>query len=136
MYSYVKESILHGRWEPGDCIDDLQLSKELGVSRISVREALSKLAENRILHRQHWKGFHVRELSWDEIESIIDVRMSLEHLALEKCLERMNSGFWLLTPVFPCSRCPNFSKTGDTLCHGDIFETCHEVWTLLCRWIM
>ncbi len=32
-----------------------------------------------------------------------------------------------MTPVFSSSRCPNFSKTADTLCHRDILEICHEV---------
>ncbi len=82
IYEVIKEGILQGVWKPGDKINDLELSKQLGVSRISVREALSKFVENRIIEKRHWKGYQVRCMSWDEIRGILEIRMSLEMLAI------------------------------------------------------
>src|SRR6056297_1363526 len=82
----LKEGIIKGYWKPGSPINDLDLSKKLGVSRTSVREALSRLVESRIIERVHWKGFYVRNIDWKEIESIFEIRMSLEKLAFSKAL--------------------------------------------------
>lgn len=83
----LKEGIIKGYWKPGSPINDLELSKQLGVSRTSVREALSRLVESRIIERVHWKGFYVRNINWKEIESIFEIRMSLEKLAFSKALK-------------------------------------------------
>ncbi len=82
----LKEGIIKGYWKPGSPINDLEISKQLGVSRTSVREALSRLVESRIVERVHWKGFYVRNLNWKEIESIFEIRMVLEKLAFSKAL--------------------------------------------------
>ena len=84
---YVKECIINGLWKPGERIDDQELAKKIGVSRLTVREALSRLVENRVLTQVHWRGFYVRTLSWEEIVSIVEMREMLEVLALEKFME-------------------------------------------------
>lgn len=89
IYEVVKAGILMGNWAPGERIDDKELAEKLGVSRLSVREALSKLVEIRILEKKHWKGFLVRTLSREEIESIIEIRESLESLAIRKVIKTL-----------------------------------------------
>lgn len=91
-YEAIKSGIVAGKWKPGDRINDQVVSEQLGVSRTSVREALSKLAENRIVDRVHWKGFFVREISMQEIEAIVDIRIALERLALRDLMERESEG--------------------------------------------
>lgn len=121
--SIIRDGIVKGLWKPGDPISDLELSKQLGVSRTSVREALSRLVENRIVERIHWKGYYVRELSWAEVESLVEVRKALEEIAfsrvmvdlseklldrLEECIEAQQScvdrndqdGFSIVDPQF------------------------------------
>jgi GntR family transcriptional regulator, transcriptional repressor for pyruvate dehydrogenase complex len=44
IFSQLKESIIAGKWAPGDSLpSELQLAEEFGVSRMSVRAALKKL---------------------------------------------------------------------------------------------
>jgi DNA-binding GntR family transcriptional regulator len=84
----VREGIDRGYWKPEDRINDQELSERLGVSRLTVREALSRLVERRILEKKHWKGYTVRKFTWEEIDNLIDVRLSLEELALRKAVEK------------------------------------------------
>ncbi|WP_319476558.1 GntR family transcriptional regulator [Marispirochaeta aestuarii] len=83
IYEIIKDGILQGVWKPGDKIDDQELAKRLGVSRLSVREALSKFVENLIIEKQHWKGYQVRQLQWEEIEGVMEIRVALESIAIE-----------------------------------------------------
>ena len=85
----IIQGITKGYWKPGDKINDLALSERLGVSRITVREALSKLVERNLVEKKHWKGYAVRRFTWAEIDGLIDVRLVLEELALRKVIEKM-----------------------------------------------
>lgn len=87
--SIIRDGIVKGLWKPGDPISDLELSKQLGVSRTSVREALSRLVENRIVERIHWKGYYVKELSWEEVESLVEIRKALENIAFSRVMDSM-----------------------------------------------
>jgi len=87
----VKERINSGSWLPGDRINDKELSEKLGVSRISVREALATLVERQLVERVQWKGFFLRKLSLREVKSIIEIRIALEELAI-KSVMRKNDG--------------------------------------------
>ena len=84
----VREGIDRGYWKPEDRINDQELSERLGVSRLTVREALSRLVERRILEKKHWKGYTVRKFTWEEIDNLIDVRLVLEELAMRKAIEK------------------------------------------------
>ena len=88
----ITKALFEGHWLPGDRINDEELSAELRVSRISVREALSFLVEKRIVEKVHWKGYFVRKLSLEEIDSIVEVRIALEELAIRKLMQRKVPG--------------------------------------------
>ena len=47
----IRNGISSGFWRPGDTINDQALASDLGVSRTSVREALSRLVESRVVER-------------------------------------------------------------------------------------
>jgi len=86
----ILQGITRGYWKTGDRINDLELSTQLGVSRLTVREALSKLVERNLLEKKHWKGYTIRKLSWVEVDGLIDVRLVLEELALRKAVGKMS----------------------------------------------
>ena len=86
----IIQGITRGYWKTGDRINDEELSKHLGVSRLTVREALSKLVERNLLEQKHWKGYTVRRLTMEEVDGLIDVRLALEELALRKAISKMS----------------------------------------------
>ncbi len=88
VYEAIKEGIISGYWKAGDRINDQELANKYQVSRLSVREALSKLVESRILEKVHWKGYYVRKITWEELESIFEIREALEQLALKNFITR------------------------------------------------
>ncbi len=86
VYDAIEDGIIQGRWRSGDRIDDGLLAQELGVSRQSVRVALAHFAENRIIEQHYWKGYRLRSFDWQEIEGLIEVRLVMESLAVEKVM--------------------------------------------------
>jgi len=93
VYNYLREEIIAGHWNPGDRINDNDISELLNVSRISVREALSKLVQDEIVEQVQWKGYYLRQLTSKDINSFIEVRVALEQLAVTNFLNRENSSF-------------------------------------------
>ena len=80
----IKDGIIQGYWKPGDRIDENLLAKQLEVSRLTVREALSKLGTIKIVEQKHWKGFQLREFSQDEIRNILEIRSYLEIFVFQR----------------------------------------------------
>jgi DNA-binding GntR family transcriptional regulator len=108
----IRDGIERGYWKPDDRINDQELSERLGVSRLTVREALSRLVERRILEKKHWKGYTVRKLSWEDIENIIDVRLSLEELALKNGMAK-NPGTLIQELTAAIGTCRKLLADGD-----------------------
>ena len=60
--NYVREGINNGRWAPGDVLPkEVELCEQFGVSRPTVRTALSKLVQEGYIQRIKRKGTVVRE---------------------------------------------------------------------------
>lgn len=67
QYCYIRENlrtlIKQGNLKPGDPIlSEKELCKQFGVSRMTVRQALSNLVEEKLLYRKQGKGTFVKEL--------------------------------------------------------------------------
>lgn len=62
VFQQLKEKIIKGDWEPGSKIpSENQLCEILGVSRVSIREAIHKLVALGILEVRHGEGTFVRD---------------------------------------------------------------------------
>ena len=88
-YKLIREQILSGRWKPGDRINDKELADELQVSRITVREALFKLTETKIIEKEYWKGYFIKELNDDIVSNIVELRITLESQAIRNFVEEV-----------------------------------------------
>lgn len=67
LYKHVSEYILEKinslEYKPGSKIpSERQISEELNISRMSVRNAITKLVENRVLYRIHGSGTYVANI--------------------------------------------------------------------------
>lgn len=66
VFEQMKRQILQGVWRPGDKIpSENELAKQMGVSRISVREALQQLVALDLLETRHGEGTFVKKLAAD-----------------------------------------------------------------------
>jgi DNA-binding GntR family transcriptional regulator len=77
----VRAAILSGRFQPGQRVQQDGLARELGVSRMPVREALRILAsEGLVEHRPH-RGAVVVDLRSEDIAEIFEIRSMIESRA-------------------------------------------------------
>ena len=80
-YDTIRDAILSGRHAPGQRLVTEELAKELGVSRMPVREALHRLEVAGLITITPHKGAVVSELSEAEVAEIFHIRAVLEGLA-------------------------------------------------------
>jgi len=74
----VREAITNGYFKPGEKLVEAKLCSMLGVSRTSVREALRVLSAEKLITIVPNKGPSVAEVSWEDAESIYQLRALLE----------------------------------------------------------
>src|SRR5271154_1022986 len=86
----LQHAIVTGELAPGSVLTQDQLSSELGVSRTPVREALRQVAALGLVTIEPNRGARVRIPSMPEIRERYLIRASLEALAAELALPRMN----------------------------------------------
>jgi DNA-binding GntR family transcriptional regulator len=60
-YQYIKEKIYTRQWLPQTHITEINLSKELNISRTPIRQAFQQLEKDGYLDVQAYKGARVRE---------------------------------------------------------------------------
>lgn len=88
-YQHIRDSILRGRYAPGQRLTEQMLVDDCGVSRTPVREALRQLAaENYVLMARN-QGAHVKDWSPADIEDLYMLRATLEGLAAARAAERI-----------------------------------------------
>lgn len=87
VFNQIEDKILCGEYKDGDSLNELKLSKELGVSRTPVREALMQLELEGLIKTVPNKGALVVGISEKDIEDIFAVRIRIEGMAAKLCAE-------------------------------------------------
>ncbi|KZL91558.1 FadR/GntR family transcriptional regulator [Clostridium magnum] len=106
VFKTIQEKIFNGEWKPGEKImSEPQLSKELNVSRVSVREAIEKLATLNIISKRQGEGTFVNDLKpsiylnslipmitldKDNYLDILEFRLITEPKTARMCAEKCN----------------------------------------------
>lgn len=78
----IRNMIVDGRLPPAERISEVQLSRQLGVSRTPLREALARLSHEGALDAIPRIGYFVRPLTISEFEQIYRIRPILDPEAL------------------------------------------------------
>jgi len=89
-YEAIREAIGAGRLRPGDWLVPRMLGQELGVSEITVREALQRLSAAGLVEAEPHKGFRVVTLPLEELEDAYELRAVLEGMAMELAAGRLS----------------------------------------------
>jgi DNA-binding GntR family transcriptional regulator len=90
-YDTIREAILSGRYKPGQRLLADDLAKELGVSRMPVREALHRLEVTGLISIVPHRGAVVNDLSETEIIEIYHIRAVLEGLASRLAISNLTA---------------------------------------------
>ncbi|WP_105614212.1 GntR family transcriptional regulator [Vallitalea okinawensis] len=81
VYSKIRDDILKGRYSTDEPIKEMQVSKELGVSRTPVREALRQLELEELVTIIPNKGAFVTGITPKDIQDIYAIRSLVEGLS-------------------------------------------------------
>lgn len=89
VFHTLRQAILKGELEPGERLMEIQLANRLGVSRTPIREAIRKLELEGLVLMIPRKGAEVAKISQKSLKDVLEVRRSLEELAIELACQRM-----------------------------------------------
>lgn len=90
-YIRLREWIVNGILKPGTVLRDLDLAKQLGVSRTPIREALLKLENEGFVVTQPNRSTKVSDIQLDEAYSLYSIVWTLEKLACEQGMENIEA---------------------------------------------
>lgn len=85
----VRQRILSGEYSPGEVLRQEALADELGVSRVPIREAITRLTAEGLLTSVPHKGAYVAELSVGEVKETFDIRLRLEPWIFAEAIPRI-----------------------------------------------
>lgn len=88
----LSSGILSGKYKPGDRLNESQIARELNISRIPVREALSQLQEQGLVQNRERRGMFVTNIGQEEVQQIASLRFLLESEALRLAKINMTPG--------------------------------------------
>ena len=77
IFDQLEKDILSGKYERGEVLSELRLSKELNVSRTPIREALLRLEQENIV-TESGRGMEVIGISAEDMLDLYDIRLHLE----------------------------------------------------------
>jgi len=84
--SLVRDMILSGSLTPGQRLNEVAMSAELGISRGPLREALQRLVGEGLVTVISHRGTFIRQFDHDEIVELYELRTALEtHAARLAC---------------------------------------------------
>ncbi len=89
VFNTLRQAILKGELEPGERLMEIQLAERLGVSRTPIREAIRKLELEGLVLMIPRKGAEVAKISEKSLRDVLEVRRSLDELAIELAIQRM-----------------------------------------------
>ena len=89
VFNAIENAILDGEYKDGDSLNELRLSKELGVSRTPVREALMQLELEGLVRNIPNKGAVVVGVTEQDTHDIYEIRIRIEGLASRLCAENI-----------------------------------------------
>ncbi|MBO1110380.1 GntR family transcriptional regulator [Bordetella petrii] len=78
VYDRIKAMATTFRLRPGERVNELELARQLGVSRTPVREALNRIAAEGFLVATHHRGYTVRALDAQQLMALYEYRATVE----------------------------------------------------------
>jgi DNA-binding GntR family transcriptional regulator len=88
-YEALRDRIVTLRIKPGEPIDEDRLSRELAMGRTPVREAIKRLALEKLVIVFPRRGTFASDINITDLAQISDVRTALEGHAAQRAAERL-----------------------------------------------
>ena len=89
VFNTLRQAILKGELKPGERLMEIALAERLGVSRTPIREAMRKLEQEGLVVMIPRRGAQVANITEKDLNDVLEVRIALENVAIEKACARM-----------------------------------------------
>ena len=89
IFDQLERDILSGKYARGEVLSELGLSKQLGVSRTPIREAIRRLEQEDFLE-ESGRGAVVVGISKEDMEDMYEIRLHTEGLAARRAAEHIS----------------------------------------------
>ena len=89
VFVTLRRQILTGELKPGERLMEIALAQRLGVSRTPIREAIRKLENEGLVVIAPRRGAHVAKITTQELNDVLEVRKTLEILAIRKACKQI-----------------------------------------------
>lgn len=93
-YERIKQKIIALELAPGAIIDESALRAELGLGRTPIREALQRLALEKLVLIAPRRGMFVSDIGITDLNRLFEVRLELESFAARLAAQRGNEHHW------------------------------------------
>jgi len=90
VYDILREKILSCELRPGQRLDVGEISRQLGISRTPVKDALQRLSAQNLIKIHSRKGTFVTEITPTDVKETFQVRAALEEKACELVSGKLN----------------------------------------------
>lgn len=104
VFNTLRQAILKGELKPGERLMEIALAERLGVSRTPIREAMRKLELEGLVVMIPRRGAQVANITEKDLNDVLEVRIALENVAIEKACKRMTEEemgrLWLAAKEF------------------------------------
>jgi len=87
----LRNAIYFGDLRPGDTIPEVQVSKQMGISRSSLREACQRLVRDGLLTQIPGRGLFVTRMDAETMSDFIDYRLGIEMQAATIVADRVST---------------------------------------------
>ena len=88
VHDTLRDEVLRGLYEPGQRLRLVELAQRFTVSQSVVREALTRLAEQKLLVALPQQGFRVMPLSPADLRDLTEARVEIEALVIRLAVRR------------------------------------------------
>lgn len=93
-YEQIKHNIVTLAFAPGDVLDETSLQDEFGLGRTPIREALKRLALEKLVVIVPRRGIFVSDIGIRDLQHLLEVRLVLEKLAARLAAQRAKPADW------------------------------------------
>ncbi len=125
-YEAIKRKIVSLELPPGAPIDEAALREELGIGRTPIREALLRLALEKLVVIMPRRGTFVSDVRLSDLQRLTEVRLTLEALAMRLAAQRGTEHHWQRMEAV-LAQAPWNSEETDNETWIRIDERCHEI---------
>jgi DNA-binding GntR family transcriptional regulator len=112
-YEQLHRGIIEGRFQPGERLIELRISKLLKVGRTPLREAFLRLAAEGLVEGVPGVGFFVKNMTLKDLDELFQIRAALECLSVRLSMQRGFSELSLVVMRESCERLRKALVAGD-----------------------